>query len=161
MLTKCLFWDSCIGLYLALPALAVLAFWCPMLRLYNLLLLLKAEVLLTEVPVCMCLSHGARVCRSTVCLLDELLPSGNHCSDTLQGMIAQMLYWHKKGWSEKLRAGGRMGLLWWCVCWHKLYVDICSRAETAIFHWNTSPAVFQSHVSEKQGHNCWYWVENW
>lgn len=52
---------------------------------------LKAEVLLAEVPVCLCLSHGARVCRSTVCLLDELLPSGNRCSGMLQGMIAQML----------------------------------------------------------------------
>lgn len=66
-------------------------------RLYNLLLLLKAEVLLSEIPVRMCLSHGARVCRSTVCLLDELLPSENHCYDMLQGMIAQVsFYWHKE-----------------------------------------------------------------
>lgn len=36
------------------------------------------------------------------------------------------------------------------VCWHKLCVGICSRAET-IFHWNTSLAVFQSHISKKQG----------
>lgn len=74
-----------------LPTGVVLVFQCPVLRLYNLLLLLKAAVLLSEVPVCVCLSHGAQVCRSAVCLLDELLPSGNHCSDVLEGMIAQVL----------------------------------------------------------------------
>lgn len=66
-------------------------FQCPVFMLYYLSLLLKAEVLLTEVPACVGLSHGAQVFRSTVCLLDELLPSGNCCSDMLQGMIAQVL----------------------------------------------------------------------
>lgn len=66
-----------------------------------------------------------------------------------------------QGTRLKWKAGGWMWLLWWCVCWHKLRVNICSRAETAIFHWNTSLAVFQCHGSKKQGHNCWYWVESY
>lgn len=97
-----------------------------------------------------------------LCLLDELLPSGNHCSDVLEGMIAQVLLlaqevrleWKAEGWRQD--GTSVVVCLLACVCW-----VICSRAETAIFHWNTSLAVFQSHVSKKQGHNCWYWVENY
>lgn len=44
----------------------------------------------------------------TVSLLDELLPSGNHCSCMLQGIIAQVLLlaletrleWKAEGWRQ-------------------------------------------------------------